>query len=181
MRNQQHSTSDSTQTVKTRFEAQRFSDSVDVENEPEYLAYLNDLVRALNSSIHFYRAAKQDVPNIILVGVFDEIAQSHRACVEALQPFITYSVGEPEKGNSFAVELRKVYASILACIKSDSDLTYLSQLEEVEDKLLERCDRALEEHIPVTCRVIVNEVRASIQVSHDRMLGILHARERLAS
>ncbi|ABD79535.1 ferritin-like domain-containing protein [Saccharophagus degradans] len=167
--------------LKTNLEAVRFNKEVEIPKDKDYLTHLNDLVRALNSSIHFYRAANQDVPNVLLAGVFNEIAESHRMCVEALQPFITYTVGEPEEGNSFAVELRKVYASVLACIKSDTELTYLSNLEEVEDKLLELCDRALEENIPVTCRVIVNEVRASIQVSHDRMLGILRARERLAS
>lgn len=149
--------------------------------DTDYVEALNDLVKVLNSSIHFYRAAEQDVANVVLAGVFNEIAQSHRTCTELLHPYITYVSGEKENSNSFAVELRKVYASVLACVKSDTELTYLSQLEEVEDKLLIMCDRALEEHLPLTCRVIVNEVRASIQVTHDRMLGIQRARERLAS
>lgn len=66
--------------LKTNLEAVRFNKEVEIPKDKDYLTHLNDLVRALNSSIHFYRAANQDVPNVLLAGVFNEIAESHRMC-----------------------------------------------------------------------------------------------------
>ena len=142
---------------------------------------IKDLIQVLKSGSEFYRDAKDEVKDSSLITTFENVATDHDECITRLQPFVVAQEGSPEDGSSWAVKAREAYTEVKAALTSNSDLTYVSQLEEVEDKLLEACDEALEAEQPLSRKTALAEVRSRLQKTHDRIRAIQHRKERAAS
>lgn len=138
---------------------------------------ISNLIKTLNSSVEFYEEASKEVDKPTVATTLQNMALTHSKNIATLQPFIRAQEGETEDGGSFAVDIRKQYTSVMDAIKSDGDLTYISQLEEVEDKLLEQCKDALESKLPVGCVNAITKVQQDIRFTHDRMKALQETEE----
>ncbi|NOU51179.1 PA2169 family four-helix-bundle protein [Pseudoalteromonas sp. JBTF-M23] len=128
-----------------------------------------ELIKVLNGGIEFYLEAKKKVDNLELERIFEMNVLEKTKAVSALQPFIVADKGEIEEDNAVSVELRETYTKVIALISTDKDHTYISQLEEVEDKVLEKVDAALEQTLPQDCQRALREIRMTMQACHDEM------------
>ena len=137
--------------------------------------HVSDIIKVLNSGIEFYRDAMEQVDREPIRGVFSDMVQTRINAVERLQPYAILEEGKREDGSSFAVQARKSYTSILGSIKSDTEHTYISQLEEVEDKTLEEIREALGKKQVDGCREALREVHDAMQRCHDRMKSLQEA------
>ena len=142
---------------------------------------VKELIKVLNASVKFYRDAQLSVNDRFLIVAFEEVALSHEKCVDRLQNFVLIEDGEYESGTDWAVRVREMYTSLAASVKSDTDLTYVSQLEEVEDKLLEACDDALRSEQPLHAITALNEVRVELRICHDKIRQLQFQKERRAA
>ncbi|TQV69719.1 PA2169 family four-helix-bundle protein [Exilibacterium tricleocarpae] len=139
--------------------------------------HIAEIVKVLNSGIDFYHEAQEAVDNPVLATVFESMVNARRRAVQRLQPYAVLEEGEVEDGSSFSVEVRKLYTKIMAAVKSDTEQTYISQLEEIEDKTLNEVKTALEKDQPVACRAALSDILADIQECHDKMLTLQKSRE----
>lgn len=128
-----------------------------------------DIIKVLKGGIDFYEDARRKVQSHGIKTVFGRMVQSKRDAIEKLQPFAIAEQGEKETGTSFAVDARKMYTKLLSAISSDSDHTFVDQLEEVEDKTLEVIKDALEEDQPTACNQALLDVLADAQYTHSQM------------
>lgn len=131
--------------------------------------HVSDIVQVLNSGIEFYQDAKKQVDNTQLASFFDRMINARKTVKQKLQPFAIAEEGEIEKGSAFTVEVRNIYTKIIGSMSSDKEHTYISQLEEVEDKTLEEIRTALHKKQPVDCEAALLSSLAIMQECHDEM------------
>lgn len=140
-------------------------------NTPD-MKHVSDIIQVLNSGIEFYSDAKDKVEDKHLVQFFDRMVTARRMVKEQLQPFAIQDDGKREEGSAFSVEARKVYTKVIGAMSSDKDHTYISQLEEVEDKTLEEFRIALKEKQPPQYEAALLQSMATMQECHDEMRAL---------
>ncbi|WP_240221087.1 ferritin-like domain-containing protein [Rheinheimera hassiensis] len=140
-------------------------------NTPD-MKHVSDIIQVLNSGIEFYSDAKEKVEDQHLVQFFDRMVNARRTVKEQLQPFAIKDDGKREEGSAFSVEARKVYTKVIGAMSSDKDHTYISQLEEVEDKTLEEFRAALKEKQPPQYEAALLQSMATMQECHDEMRAL---------
>ena len=134
--------------------------------------HASDIVQVLNSGIEFYTDAKEQVRDQRLVQFFDRMITARLLVKERLQPFALQEDGKREEGSAFSVEVRKVYTKVISAISSDTEHTYISQLEEVEDKTLEELRIALKDNQPPQYEAALLQSMATMQECHDEMRAL---------
>jgi uncharacterized protein (TIGR02284 family) len=143
-------------------------------NNPE-IKHVHDIIQVLNSGIDFYGDAKEKVEDRQLAQFFDRMLNARRLVKQRLQPFAVAEDGEREDGAAFSVEARKVYTKIIGAMSSDKEHTYISQLEEVEDKTLAELKAALKENQPPQFETALRQSLTTMQECHDEMRALKKA------
>ena len=100
---------------------------------------------------------------------------ARRLVKERLQSFAIQAAGKREDGSSFTVEARQVYTKVIGAVSSDKEHTYISQLEEVEDKTLEELKAALKENQPPQFETALRQSLTTMQECHDEMRALKKA------
>lgn len=133
---------------------------------------VTSIIKVLNGGIEFYSDAIKKVHSPEVKNVFNAMIREKQAAVNKLQPFAIAEQGEYENDNSLAVDTRNIYTRLISSFSSDSDHTFVSQLEEVEDKTLEVITDALDEDQPGDCLLVLNAVLADMQQCHNQMRSL---------
>lgn len=133
---------------------------------------VSSIIKVLNGGIEFYTDALAKVDSQGVKSVFNTIIRDKQAAITKLQPFAVAEQGEYEEDNALAVDARNMYTRLISTFSSDSDHTFVSQLEEVEDKTLDVIRDALDEEQPADCRLVLNAVLADMKKCHDQMKAL---------
>lgn len=137
--------------------------------------HVSDIVQVLNSGIDFYQDAKDKIDSPKLAAFFDRMINARKTVKQKLQPFAIAEEGKVEQGSAFTVEVRNVYTQIIGSMSSDKQHTYISQLEEVEDKTIEEIRTALHKKQPVDCEAALLSALSTMQACHDEMRALKRA------
>ncbi len=140
-----------------------------MSNQNKHVEKVTDVIQVMKSGIEFYKDALKEVKSEAIKGAFSKMIMNKESAVELLQPLAVAEQGEREDGGSVAVGSRKLYTKFVSMLSSDEDHTYVKQLEEVEDKVLEVLDDALSEDQPEHALATLRKVRVSAQQMHDEM------------
>lgn len=139
---------------------------------------ISDIIRAMRSGVSFYEDALEKVDDVFVKNAFLEMIRNKNAIIESLQPYAVAEQGEREEGSSVAVDSRKIYTKVANLFTSSAEHTFVDQLEEVEDKVLEVIDEALAEDQPAHTLMKLREIRVEAQLTHDKMKGLQEVVER---
>lgn len=143
-----------------------------MSNSNYNLTPVKELVKVLNGGIEFYKEAKSKVSSQSLEIIFERmISEKERAAAE-LQPLVVLDEGEVETDNDFMVSLRETYTKVLSVVSTDKEHTYIAQLEEVEDRVLDKIEAALEEPLPAPYFSTLKLIQNSMQACHDEMKAL---------
>lgn len=142
---------------------------VNMLNQKTSVENVTDVIQVMRAGVEFYQDAIEKVSNPALKSTFTKMATKKATAIQALQPLAIAEQGDIEDGSSFAVESRKIYTKFVAVFSSDEDYTYIKQLEEVEDKVLEVLDDAIEKNQQGQALLILTNIRADAQSMHDEM------------
>jgi uncharacterized protein (TIGR02284 family) len=137
--------------------------------------HVSDIVQVLNSGIDFYQDAKEKIDSPQLASFFDRMINARKTVKQKLQPFAIAEEGKIEQGSAFTVEVRNIYTKIIGSMSSDKQHTYITQLEEVEDKTIEEIRSALHKKQPVDCEAALLSALATMQACHDEMRALKRA------
>ncbi|VUD58707.1 hypothetical protein TDB9533_02491 [Thalassocella blandensis] len=140
----------------------------------KYIHKIDDIIKTLNSAASFYQDAKSQVKDPSIATLFEKMRMIKQQAVTRLTPFVIIQEGEPEEGNNYSVEARKIYANLLAKLSSDTDHTLVAQLEEVEDKTLSDITQAMDNEQPPEVYSTLREIYVDMKACHDE----IHAVER---
>lgn len=135
--------------------------------------HVADIVKVMNGGIDFYEKAKQEVDSSRIQSMFDKMITAKETAVRELQPFVIEEQGNEENDSSFEVDAREKYTKLLDKLNSDStEHNYVDQLEEVEDKVLEELDNALQHTQPAGCEEALLKIKAQMRECHDEMKAL---------
>lgn len=140
-----------------------------MSNSNYEMAPIKELVKVLNGGVEFYRSAIEKVTNPHLKHVFESNMQEKSLAISNLQTFILIDEGKIEEDSAFSVELRAAYTRVISVLSTDTEHTYVSQLEEIEDKVLEKIDAALAEKLPAQCQSTLLQIQVRMQNCHEQM------------
>ena len=144
-----------------------------MQNQTAHAHHITDIIKVMNGGIEFYQEAKTKLDDSTYKAFFDRMIGAKAEAVAELQPFAVDQQGEVENDTSNLVKARQTYTKLLAKISSDSTtFTYVDQLEEVEDKVLEELDLALERNQTQDCEVTLRRVKVSMKECHDEMKAL---------
>ena len=140
--------------------------------------HIAGIIKVMNSGIEFYQEAKSKIEQPEYTGFFNRMIDAKEEAVFELQKFAVAETGAVENGSDTMTQARKAYSNLVDKISSSSTETYVSQLEEVEDKVLDEIDTALKKEQPADCEATLRRVYTRMKECHDemRMLqnGIMH-------
>ncbi|MBM6550901.1 PA2169 family four-helix-bundle protein [Marinomonas ostreistagni] len=129
-----------------------------------------NIIKTMNSGIAFYQEAKQKVEDGTHTGFFNRMIDAKAEAVFELQPYAVKETGDLVNGDDTMVEARKAYTKIADKLTSNSTaFTYVEQLEEVEDRVLEEIDTALKKELPDNCEATLIRVQKRMKECHDEM------------
>ncbi|MDP5028972.1 MAG: PA2169 family four-helix-bundle protein [Paraglaciecola sp.] len=140
-----------------------------MQAEIKQVEKVTDIIKVLNGGISFYEEALEKVDSQSLKTMFGRLILQKRHAVAMLQPFAIEEQGEVEKDTAITIDIRKLYTKLLGAMSSDTDHTYVEQLEEVEDKTLEVIRDALEHEQPLAVKQLLLGVLKDAKMSHDEM------------
>ncbi|RRS08654.1 PA2169 family four-helix-bundle protein [Pseudoalteromonas sp. J010] len=127
------------------------------------------LIKVLNGGVEFYTEAKKKLDDIELSRIFDQMIVDKAQAISDLQPFVLIDEGEIETDTALSVDIRESYTKLVGMVSTDKAHTYISQLEEVEDKVLKKLDEALSKTLPPKCKSTLLQIQVRMQACHDQM------------
>lgn len=136
---------------------------------------LQELIRVLNDGVAFYYEAKDEVNNVDFLAVFDHMAAVRENAIARLQPHLVMQTGKPEQGHTTGSTLRQYYTKLLARMRTDRDHTYISQLEELEDKTLAKVTAALREADTPDLIYTLKGILPGLKHCHEEMRALQHS------
>ena len=138
---------------------------------------VSDVIQVMQAGIEFYDEAAKEFDNDSIKNTFQRMIVNKRAAIESLQPLAIAEQGDKETGTDWAVDARKMYTKFAGMMSSDERYTYVNQLEEVEDKVLEALDDAISADQPEPAMATLRTVKARAQTMHDEMNPLQNALE----
>ncbi|MDE8604843.1 PA2169 family four-helix-bundle protein [Marinomonas sp. RSW2] len=134
--------------------------------------HISDIIKVMNGGIEFYQEATTKLDNTTYQAFFNRMISAKEEAVAELQKFAVQEDGHPETDTSNAVKARQAYTKLLSKMSSDTSFTYVDQLEEVEDKVLDEIDAALEKKQAQDCEVTLQRVKVRMKECHDEMKAL---------
>ena len=116
-------------------------------SNPNHVEKVSSIIKVLNGGIEFYSDAIKKVESQSIKTVFQQMINDKQTAITTLQPFAVAEQGDYEDDNAMAVDIRSMYTKVISSLTSNSDHTFVSQLEEVEDKILAELREALKEDL----------------------------------
>ncbi|QJR82306.1 PA2169 family four-helix-bundle protein [Alteromonas pelagimontana] len=146
-----------------------------MSNQTPQVDKVTDIIKVMNGGIEFYQDGIEKVSQQNLKAMFTRMITEKQEAIAALQPYAVSEQGDAETDSDWTVDVRNMYTNLLGALSSNKDHTYVDQLEEVEDKVLEAIDDALEENQPANCATELRRVRVRMQQCHDEMKSLQDA------
>lgn len=138
------------------------------------IAQLNELIEVTRDGQRFYDHAIEHVKDEQLRSIWRDMAQAKSQVIRALTAVVAANQESPATGGTVIGKLRQVYADTRATLSSDEAATYVAQLEEAEDRILQAFEEALECAEPDVRVVLIAEM-PKIRACHERMRTLKHA------
>ena len=129
---------------------------------------LNELIEITRDGQRFYQHAHDEVKDVRLQVLFRDMSQSKSELIRALSVKVATNQEVPASGGTFVGKLRQIYADTKASLASDTEATYVAQLEEAEDRILHAFEDALEGSEPSVQALLAVEM-PKVRANHDRM------------
>lgn len=133
---------------------------------------LNELIEIARDGKKFYLDAAAKVTDGEVQLIFRTQANVREQLINTLSQHVVIRGDIASREETLVGMTRKLYAEILATLSSDRDRVYISQLEEVEDRLLEHYRKALEVAESEDVRRVLVQHMPIVQAAHDRMKAL---------
>ncbi|OLU16453.1 MULTISPECIES: PA2169 family four-helix-bundle protein [unclassified Pseudomonas] len=129
---------------------------------------LNELIAIIRDGQRFYEHAHDEIEDVRLQALFREMAQAKHQVIQALAVKVAANHEEPTSSGTLVGKLRQAYADARATLSSDEEATYVAQLEEAEDRILEAFEDAMESAQPDVRALLAVEM-PKVRACHQRM------------
>jgi len=129
---------------------------------------LNDLIALIRDGQRFYQHASETVHDAELRALFQEMRAAKDELIQALIVKVEANEGDPVSEGTWAGRIRQVYADTRAGLSTDDASVYVSQLGEIEDRILHAFEDALQTGDAGMHSLLAAEM-PKVRACHDRM------------
>lgn len=133
------------------------------------IAAVRDFIRVLNDGVEFYTDAKVELRGSGYENTFQDMIDVRQAALVRLQHLVYLREGKVETGQTLSGSVRKTYTDLLAKMKSNKSETYITRLEELEDRTLDYLRAAIIQVKSEDFTIALNHVYSALQHCHSRM------------
>lgn len=135
---------------------------------------LNELIAIIRDGQRFYEHAHDEINNEQFKALCRDMAQAKHQIIQALSVKVAANHEQPTDSGTLVGKLRQAYADARATLASDEESTYLAQLEEAEDRILEAFEDAMETAQPDVQALLAVEM-PKVRACHQRMRELSNA------
>lgn len=135
---------------------------------------LNDLIEVLNDGVKFYDDAAKTTENANYKSLFTRMSSTKRSIAADLKAQVALHGETPADGGTVAGTLRKAYTDVAAKLTKTPDTTYISNLEETEDRILHAFQDALTSSDRAEVRQIAQNYLPDVRRMHEEMRTLKH-------
>lgn len=132
---------------------------------------LNELIEIARDGEKFYRIVAEKTESPAMRDIFREQSDVRSQFIEDLSQYVAADGEIPSDDTTLLGTARKLYTELRAKLSSDSDAVYISELEQMEDRLLEHYQQALEESGTEIRRLLQSHL-PTVQAAHERMRAL---------
>jgi len=133
---------------------------------------VKEIVQIARDGLEFYQDAATEVKSERLKAVFSRMANHKRQLITALSTNLALNDEEVPTDGTMAGSIRKGYAEVRTMLGADEDKTYVTQLEETEDRLLHHFEDALKDCDDVTVKALLQQHYPQVRACHDEMRAL---------
>ena len=133
---------------------------------------LNQLIETARDGERFYQDAASKAQSAELRGVFRQMADVRQRLIDELGTQVIARGEVPSTDQTFGGAARKIYADLMAPLARDPDVHYLARLEEAEDRLLQRYQKALRQAPTPEVAAILRRHEPTVWAAYDRMKAL---------
>ena len=135
---------------------------------------VKEIVQIARDGLEFYQDAATEVKSERLKAVFSRMANHKRQLITALSTNLALNDEEAPTDGTMAGSIRKGYAEVRTMLGADEDKTYVTQLEETEDRLLHHFEDALKDCDDVGVKALLQQHYPQVRACHDEMRALKH-------
>ncbi|MEQ9727594.1 PA2169 family four-helix-bundle protein [Pseudomonas sp. WHRI 8822A] len=135
---------------------------------------LNELIAIIRDGQRFYEHAHDEIKDDRLQALFRDMAQAKHQVIQALSVKVAANHEEPTSSGTLVGKLRQAYADARATLSSDEESTYVAQLENAEDRILEAFEDAMDTAQPDVRALLAVEM-PKMRACHQRMRELKNA------
>lgn len=133
---------------------------------------LNELIEITRDGQTFYTDAVRRVSNPHLKTVFRALIDVKAQMIGTLSEHVRVRGLQPSTQGTFAGGLHQVYTKARASLSRRGDMTFVAQLEAVEDRLLEAFEQAAASSEDPDLRRIIAQHLPKVRLCHDQMRNL---------
>ena len=133
---------------------------------------LNELIEVLNDGVSFYEEAARNSKEPSFSALFERMASTKREIATELKTEVSNHGEKPATGGTLAGSLRKGYTELRSKISARPDATYVAQLEQTEDRILQTFQDALAQSDRAEVRQIAQRYLPDVKRMHDEMRNL---------
>jgi len=133
---------------------------------------VKEIVQIARDGLEFYQDAATEVKSERLKAVFSRMANHKRQLITALSTNLALNDEEVPTDGTMAGSIRKGYAEVRTMLGANEDKTYVTQLEETEDRLLHHFEDALKDCDDVGVKTLLQQHYPQVRACHDEMRAL---------
>ncbi len=140
--------------------------------DPAATSLLNDLIEVTRDGQRFYEEAADQVDDDTLRALFLRLVESRRSLIDDLSAHVESLGAAPASGGTVRGTLRTLYGELRAGVAADRSATFVSQLEQAEDRLMHAFEHGLEHDPDHSVRAILARHFPKVRSMHDEMRNL---------
>ena len=135
-------------------------------------ATLNELIEITRDGQNFYTEAVAHVRSPLLKAVFHGIIDAKTQLIKSLSEHVRVRGEQPSDGGTLRGSFLMLYAEIRARFAHAKGATYVAELEESEDRLLEAFEAAATSTDDAEVRGIILRHLPKVRLCHEQMRNL---------
>lgn len=137
---------------------------------------LDSLVNINQDAIDFYQSASEKVEDPGLEATFRDLRDIHNNVVIDLKNHIFKSGGKVDASGTITGKTVQFFGELLAKVSNDVDETFISSLEEAEDRCLHSVQEAMTKNdLNADTKSLLATEMSTLKKTHDRMKALKDA------
>jgi uncharacterized protein (TIGR02284 family) len=136
------------------------------------ISVLNNLIETCKDSERGFKTAAEGLSSYEIKTTFQQYSRERGQMSSELQAEVRRLGGDPEKSGSMAGALHRGWLDIKSVVTGKDDYAIVAEAERGEDVAKSAYESALQEPLPASAQILVQQQAAKVRQAHDDVRAI---------